>query len=348
MAEKPIGADQYPLFYSLWGRVSPYGIATLFPQAALESKPYPVRGAIVAAANPANTFPEANKFIEAFKSMDFVMAMDIFMNDSTELADLVLPACTFMEKDALSYVYGVVHGEPFASYHRKVIDPIGESKPDWWIWTQLAHRLGFGELFPWKSDEEVIDMLMAPSGIGDELKANELGMYFGKQDYYAYKNKKINTPSGKIEIYSKTLEDAGYDPLPKYLEPAQSPVSTPELAKEFPLIMISGARRKEFTHTQMRHVPQLRSLAPEPFAEIHPATCGKYGVRDGERIRLSTRNGSIKLRVKEQPRLMPGVVAVPHGWPGESNVNLLTDMKVRDPITGYPDFKALLCKVEAV
>ncbi|MDF9409411.1 hypothetical protein L7E55_13775 [Pelotomaculum isophthalicicum JI] len=162
-----------------------------------------------------------------------------------------------------------------------------------------------------------------------------------------YKNKKILTPSGKIEIYSKTLEDAGYDPLPKYVEPAQSPVSTPELAKEYPLILISGARRKAFTHTQMRHVPKLRTLEPEPFAEIHPSTCSRYGVKDGERIRLSTRNGSINMRVKEQPRLMPGIVAVPHGW-SQANVNLLTDMEVRDPITGYPDFKALLCKVEAI
>ncbi len=347
MDEVPIGADQYPLFYEFWGRKSPYGIATLFPQAALESKPYPVRGAIVAAANPVVSFPEANKFIDAFKSMDFMMAIDLFMTESAELADLVLPACTFMEKDALAYVYGVVHGEPYAMYHRRVIDPVGESKPDWWIWTQLAHRLGFGELFPWKSDEEVIDTLLEPSGLTDQLKATEMGIYFAKQDYYAYKNKKISTPSGKIEIYSKTLEDAGYDPLPKYYEPAQSPVSTPELAKEFPIILISGARRQAFTHTQMRHVPQLRAQEPEPFAEMHPATASRYNVKDGERIRLSTRNGSIIMRVKEEPRLMPGIVSVPHGW-SNANVNFLTDMDVRDPITGYPDFKSLLCKVEAL
>ncbi|OPX86304.1 MAG: Acetylene hydratase [Pelotomaculum sp. PtaB.Bin104] len=268
-------------FVTLWGRKSPYGIATLFPQAALENKPYPVRGAIVAAANPATSFPEANKFIEAFKSMDFMMAIDLFMTETAELADLFLPACTFMEKDALAYVYGVVHGEPFAMYHHKVIEPVGESKPDRWIWTELARRLGFGEFFPWNTDEEVMDNLLAPSGIGEELKANPMGKYFDKQDYYAYEKKKILTPSGKIEIYSKTLEDAGYDPLPKYLEPAQSPVSTPELAKEYPLILISGARRKAFTHTQMRHVPQLRSLEPEPFAEMHQATADRYGVRTG-------------------------------------------------------------------
>ncbi len=347
MDEVPIGADQYPLFYSFWGRKSPYGIATLFPQAALESKPYPVRGAIVAAANPVVSFPEANKFIEAFKSMDFMMTIDIFMTDTAELGNLFMPACTFMEKDAVSYVYGVVHGEPFASYHKRVIEPVGESKPDWWIWTQLARRLGHGDLFPWNSDEEVMDTLLEPSGITEQLKEAEIGVYFAEQDYYAYKNKKINTPSGKIEIYSKTLEDAGYDPLPKYYEPAQSPVSTPELAKEFPLIMISGARRQSFTHTQMRHVPQLRAQEPEPFAEMHPATASRYGVKDGERIRLSTRNGSINMRVKEEPRLMPGIVSVPHGW-SSANVNFLTDMETRDPITGYPDFKSLLCKVEAI
>ncbi|WP_161822454.1 molybdopterin-dependent oxidoreductase [Sporotomaculum syntrophicum] len=92
MDEEPIGADQYPLFYSFWGRKSPYGIATLFPQAALESKPYPVRGAIVTAANPVVSFPEANKFIEAFKSMDFMMTIDLFMTDTGELGNLFLPA----------------------------------------------------------------------------------------------------------------------------------------------------------------------------------------------------------------------------------------------------------------
>jgi anaerobic selenocysteine-containing dehydrogenase len=342
--EKPIGADQYPLFYNLWGRISPYGIATLFPEAALQGKPYPIRAGIVAAANPVVSFPDADAFAEAFRSLDFLAVIDPFMTESAELADVVLPACTFLEKGGIAYVYGVVHGEPYAMLHRKVIEPVGESRPDWWIWTELAKRLGLAEYFPWKTEEEVLDHLLEPSGIREKLKETELGIFFAEKDYYAYK-KKISTPSGKIEIYSKTLEEHGYDPLPRYVEPAQSPVSTPELAKQFPLILISGARAPEFTHTQLRHVPSLRSLNPEAFAEMHPATAARCGLADGDWAKLSTRRGSIRIRVKTTPELLPGIVSVPHGW-AQANVNRLTDMADRDPITGYPDFKAVLCRVE--
>lgn len=342
--EKPIGADQYPLFYNLWGRISPYGIATLFPEAALQGKPYPIRAGIVAAANPVVSFPDADAFAEAFRSLDFLAVIDPFMTETAELADVVLPACTFLEKGGIAYVYGVVHGQPYAMLHRKVIEPVGESRPDWWIWTELAKRLGLAEYFPWKTEEEVLDHLLEPSGIREKLKETELGVFFAEKDYYAYK-KKISTPSGKIEIYSKTLEEHGYDPLPRYVEPAQSPVSTPELAKQFPLILISGARAPEFTHTQLRHVPSLRSLNPEAFAEMHPATAARYGLADGDWAKLSTRRGSIRIRVKTTPELLPGIVSVPHGW-AQANVNRLTDMADRDPITGYPDFKAVLCRVE--
>ncbi|MCR4419299.1 MAG: molybdopterin-dependent oxidoreductase [Clostridia bacterium] len=347
--EKPIGADQYPLFYELWGRVSPYGIATLFPQAALEGKPYPIRASIVAAANPVVSFPDAQAFTEAFKSQDFMAVIDPFMTETAELADVVLPACTFLEKGGVGYVYGVVHGETYAMLHRQVIEPVGESRPDWWIWTEIAKRLGLEEYFPWKTEEEVIDHLLEPSGVLQQLKEAEIGAYYADKtkEYYAYKTKKVYTPSGKFEIYSKTLEEHGYDPLPKYVEPAQSPVSTPELAKQFPLILISGARTQEFTHTQMRHIPGLRSARPEPFAEMHPATAGRYGLADGDWAKLSTRNGSLRVRVKTTPDMLPGIVSLPHGW-AQANVNLLTDMQDRDPITGYPDFKALLCRVEPI
>ena len=111
MEEKPIGADEYPIFHSVWGRVSPYGIATLFPKAVLEGIPYPMKASIVTAANPLVTYPDSGLYRKAFEALDFRVSIDPFINETAELADVLLPACTFLEKDSLGYVYGVVNCE---------------------------------------------------------------------------------------------------------------------------------------------------------------------------------------------------------------------------------------------
>lgn len=344
--EPPLGAEEYPIFSCLWGRQAPYGIATLFPKAVLEEKPYPIKAAIVTAANPVVSFPEANKFKEAFEKLEFMICIDPFLTETAELADVVLPACTFLEKGGLAYVYGVVHGEPYAMLHQKVVEPLGDSWPDWKIWSELARRLGLGEYFPWQNEEEVIDA-MVDSEFKEKLKANPLGVYYGEKEYYVYEKKKLRTPSGKIELYSKTLEDHGYEPLPAYIEPYTSPVSMPDLYEKYPLILISGARVQEYTHTQLRHVSVLRNSNPEPLVEINPATAARYGVIDGGLVEIETRSGSVRMRAHVTSDIAPGVVSVPHGW-AQANVNLLVDMEGIDPITAYPDFKAVLCRIRPV
>jgi anaerobic selenocysteine-containing dehydrogenase len=344
MEEKPIGAEDYPIFHSVWGRVSPYGIATLFPKAVLEGTPYPMKASIVTAANPLVTYPDSKLYRKAFKALDFRVSIDPFINETAEFSDVLLPACTFLEKDSLGYVYGVVNCEPYAMLRKKVVEPVGESKPDWWIWTELAKRMGMGEYFTWKSDEEVFDYLLEPSGIKDKLE-NEVGVFFAEKGYYQYKKNPFPTPSKKIEIYSDTLKEYGYDPLPGYMEPAQSPVSTPELYKEYPITLVSGARQVEYAHSQQRNIPALRALNPEPLAEMHPATAQRYGLVDGEMVRISTKVGSVKMRLKTTSDMMTGVVSVPHGW-GMANVNEITNVETRERITAYPDFKAILVRVE--
>jgi len=342
--EEPLGASEYPIFSSLWGRKAPFGIATLFPQAVLEGKPYPIRGTIITAANPVVSFPAAHQFKEALSNLDFLAVIDPFLTETAELADVVLPACTFLEKGGLSYVYGVVFGEPYAMIHHKVIEPVGESWPDWKIWCELGRRAGLGEYFPWQNEEDVVNAFLQPGELKDALNANPVGAYYGDKQYYIYKNKKLGTPSGKVELYSQTLKDHGFDPIPVYMEPGQSPVNTPELYKKFPLILISGERAQEYTHTQQRMVPVLRNSNPEPLAEIHPATAAQYGLLNGTMAKIETKTGQMQMRISTNENLALGVVSVPHGW-ADANVNLLVDMEVFDPITAYPDFKTVLCKV---
>ena len=343
--EEPIGADEYPIFRSFWGMTSPYGQALALPEVILSEKPYPIKAIMVTGGNPACSWPDSEKVEKAFKKADLAVVMDVFMTRTAELADIVLPACSSVEKMGIVYNYALTSGIPYAMLRRKVIEPMWECWPDWKFYSELGRRMGYGEYFPWNTDEEVVENWLQPSGITMEQLTE--GVYFGSRCYDINAKNQIRTPSGKIEIYSQTLADAGYDPLPVYKEPSQSLVSNPELASEYPLILVTGARALPYTHCQMRNIPQLRQLLPEPVAEIHPATAREYNVADGDTVTLETKKGRIKIKVKTTEDIVPGVVSIPHGW-AQANANLLTSLEPNDPVTGYPETRALASRIKKV
>jgi len=340
----PIGTREHPLFRRFWGRTSPYGQQMLFADAVLNEEPYPIKGLICTGGNPAVTLPDSHRIREAMRALDFMVVSELFMTDTAKLADMVLPACSFLEKSGVGYVYGVTNCIPYAMLRKKVIEPIGESWPDWKIWTEIGARMGYEESFPWKTEEEIIDFFLKPSGLTREQldKGHPEGMYYGEKTYHKHK---YYTPSGKIELYSQTLEENGYDPIPKHVEPSKSPLSTPELFKKYPVILSTGARVPEYTHTQFRGVPSLEKTAPEALAEIHPVTASKYGLNDGDMANIETKKGSIDIKLATTEDLHPGIISVPHGW-AKPNVNELTELEPRDPVTGYTEMKALLCRIK--
>jgi len=344
--EEPIGADVHPLFRRFWGMTSPYGQQMLLADVILTEKPYPIKAMIVSGGNPAAAWPDSHKFKDAFKKLDLLVVMDLFMTETAELADMVLPACSSLEKVGLAYNYGLTGGMPYVLLSKKVIDPIGEAWPDWKFYSELGRRMGYGEKFPWKSDEEVVEMFLKESELTlKQLEEHPEGMWYGDRCYDITQPKQIRTPSGKIEIYSKTLADAGYDPIPVYKEPTQSPIQFPELAREYPLILNTGARIPEYTHWQMKSIPALRRQAPDPIAEIHPSTAEKYGILNDESIIVETRKGQIRVKAKTTEDMMPGVINVLHGWEGDANESLLTELEARDPVTGYTEMRALACRI---
>ena len=344
--EDPIGAAEHPLFYQLWGRQSPYGQTMYLADAILAEKPYPIKALIVTGGNPALTLPDSDKTQKALEKLDFLVVMDLFMTETARMADIVLPACSFLERSGVGYVYAVTSGLPYILLRKKVIEPLGECWPDWRFWCELGRRMGYADLFPWQTDEEVIEHWLKPTGLTIKQLAEEnpVGVFFAEKRYNMAQRGEFKTLSGKIELYSPTLAEHGYDPLPVYIEPSQSPVSSPELATQYPLILTTGARILEYTHTQMRNIPRLRQQAPEPIAEVHPDTARKYGIADGDTIAVETRKGRIKIKVRVTEDLLPGVVSIPHGW-AEANANLLTELEPRDPVTGYTQLKVLLCRI---
>lgn len=339
----PIGAEDYPIFYEIWGRKSPYGQVVCFP----DNVPGVIKALIVTGGNPAVSLPDSNAYREAMKKLDLMVVHDLFMTETAELATYVLPACTHLEKNGLAYSYNVCHGLPYLMARKKAIEPLNESWSEFRLWKELAKKCGYGDLFPWESDEDVVELEMKSSGLSyQELRDVKVaGAYYMEKSYGMTEGKNFSTPSRKIEIYSESLEKAGFDPLPTYREPDQSPDGNPQLFQKYPLILTTGARVLYYTHSQHRNISDLKRKSPDPFAEIHPKTAGAYGIKGGDSIVVKSPRGEIQVKAVLTEEMMEGVVSIPHGWSGTGNVNLLTDVHCREPIMGYPQMKSQLCSI---
>ena len=366
-------------------------ILHMFPTAAtpalwdaiIHSKPYPVKGMFVMAANPVLTCANSNVVEYALRKLDFLVVADIFMTPTAELADIVLPACTFLEKTRYA-TYSTHADHSWNARSRivlspKVVEPSYESWSDWKIICELGKKLGYAEYFPWKTREEAIDYELEPLGITCErLRAHPEGItitlpplmykkfsgFFGgilrgilkmtkfkdyPEMYRKYEGfmEGFFTPSKKVEIYSERLEELGYDPLPVYKEPAESPVSRPDIAKEYPLILMTGSKLEMYSHSMMRNIPELYEQFPKNLLEINPERAAKLEIEDGDVVSVESPRGRIECSAYVTDRIDPRVVSLYHGF-AKSNCNVLTDHKICDPITGSTGLKSLLCKVENI
>lgn len=343
--ERPIGSEEYPLFDTLWKRVSPYGQGMLLPRAILEEKPYAIKALLVAASNMALTFPNSELIKKALSKLELLVVTEMFMTETTEFAHVLLPTCTFLERVGIGYVYAVNDGIPYVILRNRAIEPLHESWPDWKMWNELGRKMGLEQYFPWKTDEELTESLLTGCQVSyQDLVENPNGMYYDEIEYEQFKKRKFSTPSGKIELYSETLEKAGFEPLPVYREPIESPISTPKLAKKYPFILVSGSRSRNYLHSGWRNLMSLRQIEPGPLAELHGSTAREADIVDGEIVCLETQTGKIKIRVRINPDMAPKVISIPHGW-GQSNANMLNDINNRDPITGFPELKPVQCRI---
>ena len=333
-------SPQYPIFnlFVKQPTVSPLA------EVILSERPYPVKALIVQGANPALTWPNSKKVKAALSKLDLLVVIDLFMTETAKLADLFLPATAFLERKQL-VTYGVTGQLPLIFRADPAIVPPGQCMDDWRIWCELGRKMGYGEYFPWDDADEIFEDYLAPTGITvKQLKEVSSGIFYAQCKEKAYMENGFNTPSGKVEIYSELLEKHGHSPLPTYAEPPESPISRPDLAKEFPLILITGPRVRWFTHSQHRNVSILRKRMPEPLIEINVRTAKNLGISDGSMVKVRSPRGEIKLKARVTRDIHPNVVSLPHGW-SEANANELVDDMARDPISGYPSFRALLCQV---
>ena len=331
-----IGKDKFGLYCSTYG----FGQGMVLADAILNEKPYPIKAFVEVQGN-AMMWPNSNEFFKALKALDFHVVVNLFMTPSARYADIVLPATTFLER-----VGGSSGTDLFAFLPQPAVKPMYECWPDYKIIFELAKRMNLGQYF-WDDIEKAIEEELEPSGISvQDLKANPDGISFSKppMKYKKYEGRGFRTPSGKAELYSETLRKHGYDPLPVYIEPEESPGKRPELLKKYPLLLITGERTIVYIHSTLRNIPSMRRLYPNPLAKMNLHDATKRGIGDGDLVMIESARGSIKLTAKVTEAIRQGVVSIPHGWE-EANANILTDDEHLDPISGFPPFNGVLCEV---
>jgi len=336
-----VGAQRFPIWTSRYREMQSNAIADQIDS----GRPYPLKAMFSAGLN-IQFFANSNRMAESLKKLDFIAVTEYFPTDTTKLADIVLPIASWLERPIL-----LTEAEGRARFIEPAIAPPGECRSEWAIYAALAGRLGLGDLF-WHGDfERCADHILAPLGITcADLRQHPEGipLEYAPQPEKRYEKAGFQTPSGKVEIASSALAEHGHDPLPVYREPAESPLATPDLARTYPLVLTTGARVMAYTHSQFRNIPRLHRLMPEPLVDIHPDDAAPRGIQTGDTVEISSPRGSARMQASVTTGIPPGVVSVPHQWPGEANINLLVDDVNLDPISGFIPCKSLLCEVKKV
>ncbi len=349
---KRLGADRFKLLGGEGADLPAAHIPTLL-QAMREGKPYPVKAFLVLGNNTLVAYANSKLVYESLMKVDFMVNADLFMTPTAELADIVLPAAAWPELDQIVGLPTIAANVALAQ--QKVVQ-VGECKSDEEIFVALARRMNLPV-----GTEDVKDVLNAQlraGGLGYDFdQLAERGFAEASLEYRRYESTGFKTPTGKIELYATRFEKLGYAPLPFYEEPPESPVSAPEVAQAFPLVLTTGGRIPFFFNSEHRQIPNLRRARRDPRAEIHPETAARHGIADGDWMWIETRRGRIRQRAKLADGIDPRVVSAEHAWwfpnePGpeygvwKSNVNVLTDNTPPfDPAMGTYQLRALLCRV---
>lgn len=351
---KPIGADKYPLFCDML-KSAQFMEA---PRAILHGDPYPIKALLVFGASLLTSLPNPEIWKACFKKLDFLVTFDRFMTPDGMYADLVLPATTYFE----NLTYQKYPGG-YCQLRQRVIEPIGEAKPNFVFLTELATRLGYGDLFP-ATEEEHVAFAFKDSPVSvEELKAHPEGVRYdaGQSEYHKYAKGLLraegqpgfNTPSGKIELVSSLLQKYGYDGLPVYAEPIEGPLGNPELYKTYPLVLNTGARLQSAFRSQHLNIPGLLKLQPKPHVLVNPVDAQARSIADGDQVWVESPRGRVGVWAKVTDDVMTGQVELNAGggspiqaeaW-RDANANEVTDFENRDLISGFPVYKALLCEV---
>ena len=314
----------------------------------------PVRALYVYNSNPAAVAPDQARVLAGLRREDlFTVVHEQFMTDTCDYADIVLPATTQLEHFDLHKAYGHL----YLILNEPAVAPLHEARANSEVFRLLAARMGFAEDCFKDSDEEIARQAIAAdhpalNGITLERLRERGWVRLNVPEVFApFAEGNFLTPSGKCELYSEALAAQGLPPVPEFIPPHESRVSTPALARRFPLALVSPAAHA-FLNSSFANLPKQLRQERRPFVEINPQDAAARGIADGDRVRAFNERGACELTAVVTTRARAGVVVSPSVWwnklsPGGVNVNQLTSQALTD-MGGGATFYDALVEIERV
>ena len=300
-----------------------------------------IRGWLVSGTNLPKTIPQPERLKKAIESLDFIAVVDTMPMEITGYADVVLPECTYLER--YDNIRTSPHREPYLALRMPATQPLGDSKPAWWMAKQLGERLGLGEYFAFEDYEEVLDWQLKQVGSSLEEMQKVGVKKFARKDPDLYLNEDqgmtFNTSTGKIELYATDLEKLGFDPLPNY-------TAHPEPPKNF--YRLNYGRSPVHTFSRTTNNPNLADLEEENKLWVHPKVARFWGLQKDQKVWLKNQDGvtsSFPIKVRVTERIRWDSVYMVHGFghtdrrltrtfgKGASDAELITKVMI-DPIMG--------------
>src|SRR4051794_17820627 len=298
----------------------------------------PVKALIVYNSNPGSIAPDRETVLRGLRRDDlFTVVLEHFQTDTADYADVLLPATTQLEHDDLHKAYGHI----YATYNRRSIEPLGEALPNAEIFRRIAAAMKLDYLELLESDEELMRAVL--NGTGEVMNGvtfealrehGSVRLNVPSPHLPFRSGTKAPTPSGRIEIESQQIAALGLDPLPAYIAPYESEERAPELARRFPLALISPPAH-EFLNSSFVNVASLRRSAGKPTLEIHADDAHARSISDGTRVKIFNDRGTFTADAVVTDRVRPGVVSAQSVWWGRltsdgANANQTTSQALTD------------------
>ena len=320
----------------------------------------PVKALFVYNSNPAAVCPNHNEVVRGLKRPDlFTVVHEQFFTDTTDYADIVLPATTFFEHKDLQTAYG----HYYLQVSDQAIEPLGKCRANVEVFRDLAGRMGFEDPCFGESVDEMIDGALASSnpwleGINRERLERERQVRLNlsgqgsvasgqSEPFLPFANGNFRTSSGKAELYSEAMKVQGLDPVAEFTPPAESRHGGQGAA--FPLELLAR-KADNFLNSTFSNLPSVQEMEETNLLEIHSADARTRGIADGEMVRVYNHRGEIFLQARVDGAVQPGVVAARLNWaklgPGLRNINVLTSEKLSD-LGNSATFYSVLVEVES-
>jgi thiosulfate reductase/polysulfide reductase chain A len=272
----------------------------------LKGTPYPVKAWMIYKQDPMNAVPDQGKTLKMIEGMDFVAVVDIAMSDTAWYADVVFPESHYLERtDPIEVMPGIW---PAAVLRQQVVKPIHDTKPCLEIVQGLAQRLGLKDYFDYTIDQWIAEEakdLPVPNGL-EHMKQHGV-VAFSEAKYGTTRNAvyRFVTKTGKIELYSERLKEAGHDPLPVYVSHAQPPAGT--------FRMVLG-RKATMTHAALANLPWLHEHNPDNDLWLHPEPAGRMHIATGDLLQVTSSSGTVRIKARVTDEIRPDCVFMLHGF----------------------------------